>query len=445
MKRHIYSELQEWKDSPVRKPLLIRGARQIGKTYCIRHFGKQHFNHILEINFELEPKYKAYFSDLNPKAIINQLNLNQPNENITPGKTLLFLDEIQECPQAIMALRYFKELMPELHVIAAGSLLEFALNKEAFRMPVGRIEYRHMYPMNFAEFLMALGHQKLHDHLNNIQIHERIAEPTHQTLTDLFRQYLILGGMPEVVSAYKQTEDYSTCTHLQKALLNTYRNDFGKYTNIKALPMIETLFMQTPKLVGQIFKYSHVSPDYRSRELKQSLAQLVMANLVTPVYDTRASGLPLQTTVNEKKFKLNFLDTGLVTMANQLSANLLLNKDFFALNRGAIMEQFVGQELLAYSDSHSPGELFFWTKDAKNQSKAEIDYVMQIDGEIIPIEVKAGTTGRLKSMQTFLEDKSLTFGIRISLRPFELHKNILSLPAYMIHQLDRLAKEVIVR
>ncbi|OGT55134.1 MAG: hypothetical protein A3F17_08750 [Gammaproteobacteria bacterium RIFCSPHIGHO2_12_FULL_41_15] len=439
MKRAIIDTLKNWQVSPIRMPLLLRGARQIGKTHCVRQFGQTHFEHFCEINFEFSPKSKLYFNSLNPKEIIQTLSINQ-SVPLIPGKTLLLLDEIQECPNAILALRYFKEMMPEFHVIGAGSLLEFALKKADFRMPVGRIEYRYMYPMSFYEFLLEVATNTQLDYLNNITLDETIAEATHQTFSDYFKQYLIVGGMPESVKTFYNNKNYQLCSDIQAGLLNTYRNDFGKYSSAKEIPLVEEIFYEIPNLVGQIFKYSHINPNYRARDLKPALNHLIDANIIFPIYHSNTAGIPLYATRNIHKFKSNFVDIGLLVNHCNLSSAILMQKDFFAINRGAIMEQFVGQELLAYSNNIKPGELFFWDRE-KSQSTAEVDFIIQVDDKIVPIEVKAGITGRLKSLKMLMEMRQLNLGVRISLNTLSLEKNILSVPAYLIYKLEDLVRE----
>ena len=228
MKRDIERQLKEWKNQPGRMPLLIRGPRQVGKTYVVEKFGKEHFQDVLSVNFELYPKMKQCFDSLDPKEIINKLQLLN-NFNVAPGNTLLFLDEIQECPKAIMSLRYFKEQMPELHVIGAGSLLEFSLREEDFRMPVGRVQYIYLGPFSFSEFLDASNHDKLRVFLGQMTLEDRTDSSIHAQLLDLLRKYLILGGMPAVLQEYFTSGNIMVCQRIQTGLLETYRADFGKY------------------------------------------------------------------------------------------------------------------------------------------------------------------------------------------------------------------------
>jgi predicted AAA+ superfamily ATPase len=443
VKRDIENDLIHWKSQANHLPLLLRGARQVGKSYLVEKFGQAHFENILTINFELQPELIHCFTTLDPQEILASLKIltKQP---IEPGRTLLFLDEIQDCPNAIRALRYFKEKLPELHVIGAGSLLEFTINQEDFRMPVGRVQSLYLKPLSFKEYLTASGYQDLRSFLENSTLQTNINSAIHQKLLKLIREYMILGGMPAVLQEFFSSQDWQQCQNIQSLLLNTYRNDFGKYASRIEIKYLQRLFEKVPGLIAQHFKYNKVDPDMRSREIKQALYLLQLAGLVYPVYATAASGLPLASVINEKKFKVLFLDVGLIMRSNQLDATMLMREDLILLNRGVLAEQFVGQELLAYSNYFEEGNLYFWSREQKS-STAEVDFVTHAHTQIIPIEVKAGSTGRLKSIQIFMEEKQVPLGIHISLQPLGLHKNILSLPLYMIGELQRLVMQEFLR
>src|SRR3990167_7251779 len=436
MKRDIDNELSKWAKSEPHIPLLLRGARQIGKTYTVKKLAEAHFKNIVEINFELEPFYSDCFKSLNPQHIISLIT-DISRKKIFIGETLLFLDEIQNCPQAIMALRYFKELMPALHVIGAGSLLEFTINAANFSMPVGRIQYMYMKPLSFCEYVSALGYEGLLKQLRNTSIEEPLDKLLHNKLLLLTREYLLIGGMPEVIQTYINTKNYQDSQYKQTILLNTYRNDFGKYAKQSDYKYLQKIFDKTPALLGQQVKYNKIEASMRSRELKEAITCLNNANVVRTVYASSASGLPLQALIHEKKFKLLFLDVSLVTRATQVSVSQLLNEDINLIHQGAISEQFVGQELLVYQDCHLEPQLYYWSRDEAG-SQAEIDYLITQESQIIPIEVKSGTTGKLKSMHMLMREKNLPFGIRISESPLALHHQILSVPFNLISEIPRL-------
>ncbi len=438
MYRDIEQDLLCWKAQENPMPLLLRGARQVGKTYIIEKFGREHFEEIVTINFELQPEMARCFETLEPSKILNAIFL-LTHKKIEPQKTLLFLDEIQDCPNAIRALRYFKEKLPRQHVIGAGSLLEFTINDADFRMPVGRIQSLYLKPLSFKEYLVGSGNEQLREWIEEINLTTTIDVSVHEHLLKLVREYMVLGGMPAVLQSYFSKRDAGDCMNIQTALLNTYRQDFGKYAKKTDHRYLQQLFEKIPGLIGENFKYSKVNPEMRSRDIKDALYMLQNAGLLYPVYSTSASGVPLTSLINEKKFKILFLDTGLVTRAGKLETELLLNQDVLLVNRGMLAEQFVGQELLAYSSHFEEGSLYFWVREQRS-STAEVDFIMTVDAKIIPVEVKAGTTGRLKSIKIFMGEKKSALGVRFSQQTLSYTDKILSLPLYMVGELSRLVK-----
>jgi predicted AAA+ superfamily ATPase len=440
MQRTIEKDLRAWKESSNRMPLLLRGARQVGKSFTVDKFGRENFEKIVTINFEQYPFYIKAFDELDPKKIISLLSLLS-SVSIDPGRTLLFLDEIQLCPQAILALRYFKEQMPSLHIIGAGSLLEFTLDDPSFRMPVGRVQSLFMKPLSFYEFLDALGKETLRKHLEEVSLERPPSEIIHQQLLSLVRDYFNIGGMPAVVSEYAAGRDLSECQNIQTNLLTTYRNDFGKYAKITQHKYLQLMFERAPGLIAQWFKYSKIDPDIPSRDLKNALDKLKDAGLIYQIFATQASQLPLIASSNLKKFKLLFLDVGLVKRASRIDLETLFDEDIMLINQGALVEQFVGQELIAYSNPDEAPQLFFWIREEKTSS-AEVDFITNVGAKIIPVEVKAGSTGRLKSLKIVMSEKKWPLGIRVSQTPLSYENNILSLPLYMIGELARFAGSV---
>lgn len=443
MQRTLEYTLQKWKDTPGRSPLLVRGARQVGKTFLIKKFGEKKFSSFVNINFDLEPQYKQCFETLQPIEI-NNLITTISRQSIEPGRTLLFLDEVQECPKAIMALRYYKELMPDLHVIAAGSLLEFVLNDESFRMPVGRVHSLYLKPLSFKEFLMALEYHDLLEQLVTAKLTTVFNSAITELLENLLQLYFIIGGMPEAVDAYRQNKDFSQTKIIQLSLLNTFRNDFGKYASLAKHKYLQRIFEKTPGLVAQHFKYSQIDPEMQSRDLKAAIETLQLAGIIYQVFASGATALPLNALINYKKYKLLFLDIGLVKASSNLDAELMLHKDLMLVNKGDLVEQFVGQELLAYAHPYSAGQLCYWEREAKGSS-AEVDYVINVGENILPLEVKSGKSGTLKSLNYFLKNLSTStpLGIKVSMQPLGLNDNILSIPLYMLSELERLVNEMI--
>lgn len=439
MRRAIEPILEKWKDRTNRLPIILRGARQVGKSFIIEKFGRENFESLVICNFEFHPELIHCFDSFDPLAICAKLEVAFKTR-IIPGKTLLFLDEIQNCPKAITALRYFKEKLPALHVIAAGSLLEFALHEEQFSFPVGRVEFLYLKPLSFHEYLISQNHNRLVEILESVTLQQPPEPFIHEQLLLLLREYFLIGGMPSVVRCFLETRSFLECQRVLTGLLETYRADFPKYATKTQYRHLQLFFERAPALVCKHFKYTLVSSEHRSSDLKIALEQLQWAGLLHKVLATSASGIPLHIHAKENKFKLLFLDGGLVNCANKLDIAAAWETELMQINAGAQAEQFVGQELLAYTDPHMGAQLYYWEREKKG-SMAEVDYVIAAGSLLFPIEVKAGTTGSLKSLSQFLLDKHSPFGIRISQHPLSFHERVLSLPLYLVDQLPRLTAD----
>ena len=421
------------KDSELHIPLIVRGARQVGKTFTIEEFGKRCFSSLVTINFEYQPNSSRCFSNLDPEIIVRELEVLS-GKKIAPGETLLFLDEIQECPQAILALRYFKERMPRLHILCAGSLLEFALNSEEFRMPVGRIEFSYMRPMSFPEFLLGLREQHLFEYLAEGKIGQ-ISEAVHVKALEQFRTYMFTGGMPAVVAEYRENLSFLKVSRHQSIITDGYSRDFGKYSSKAQIQYLQKVYSRIGVAAAKPIKYVDIDPDAQSRDLKKAIDILVMAGVFSKVHQNSGSGIPLQAG-EKKKYKLLFLDTGLYL--NKLDLNfqeLNSNDDINLINRGTVAEHIVGQELLSSQEPFKPGYLSYWQRETRNSS-AEVDYLFQYGEHVLPVEVKAGHTGRLKSLRIFMKEKKAPLGIRISQLPLSYENDILCIPFYLIHRID---------
>ncbi len=436
MQRFFRKTLCKWKDSPIRVPLIVRGARQVGKTFEIESFGREEFKNYVNVNFEFSSIYGQCFETFDPASIVSQIEL-LTNQKITPGETLLFLDEIQQCPKALQSLRYFKEQLPDLHLIAAGSLLEFAIRDEDFSYPVGRVQFAKLYPLSFEEFLIGLGDSSLQAALASFDIAKPPPLAIHSQLLQKVKNYFVIGGMPASVNAFLKTHSYLEVKYAQKALWDAYEADFGKYANKTQHRHLKKIFEESPKLIGDHVKYSRIDPELPNpaRSMKSAIELLKLAGLLHPINSTTAEGLPLLATEKQHVFKLVFLDIGLVEQVMNVDPH---DSD---LMTGALAEQFVGQELLATSDPFLEERLFFWTRE-KTSSSAEVDYVIAYKGHIFPVEVKAGKTGKLKSLHVFMEEKKTLFGIKISQDSMKWEKNILSVPFYMVAHLPRLIDSV---
>jgi len=438
MERDIYSWLREWKTKRNRKPLIIRGARQVGKTFIINLFGKKEFNHMVEINFDFQPEYKSCFTSLNPEEIIKHIELTL-NTEIIPGKTLLFIDEIQEYPKALKALRYFYEKMPELHVIAAGSLFECIVDAEQITIPVGRVQYVYLFPMSFGEFLNACNEHKLREYLKNLSIDSIIPESINLKCISLLKTYLYLGGMPETIYHWLNTKKLTGIDESHQLLLQNYKYDFAKYGKRANIALLEKVFMKAPKMVNLKFKYSQIDNQVNSRDVRNALNLIVKAQVIHKIISSSGSGLPLSAHTNEKVFKVLFLDVGLLQNSMGISSETYLSNNLFAVYKGLIAEQFVGQQLLTLKKHFEEPGLYYWNREAKGSS-AEVDYLWQHGENVIPIEVKSGKKGTLKSLKLFLKEKKSRFGIRFSLHPLSYDNQILSIPLYAIEAMPGLLK-----
>ena len=401
MKRHIDKNLIDWKNKTKRNPLVIRGARQVGKTYSIENFGKDQFENFVKIDFELEKSvHKIFDGDLHVNKILLQLEAAY-QQRIVPGKTLLFFDEIQECPRALMAMRYFYEQLPELYLIAAGSLLEFVLGDYSF--PVGRVEFEWLRPMGFEEFLRATDHELMAEHLPDLNSSEPVPEFIHEKIMEQLRYYFLIGGMPEAVATFAATSSLIEVAKIHKILSQSYLQDFAKYGTKIDKDCIENIFQQIPGQVGQKIKYTSLYPEKRIEKIKESLHLLELMLLIQKVPSSHAQGLPLGSDASTSVFKSIFLDIGLMQYMCGISATeLLKERDLTAFYRGALAEQFIGQQLLLHGGSENE-RLYYWNRPNKSSS-AEVDYLLVREGKIIPLEVKSGAPARLKSISIFLDE-----------------------------------------
>jgi len=432
MKRLLDWHLAQWKQAGHRKPLLVRGARQVGKTYGVRRLGES-FPHMVEVNFERKKEAcRVFEKDLVPARIVEELSVLH-GQQIVPGKTLLFLDEIQECPSAIQALRYFYEEMPGLHVAAAGSLLDFALEKTG--LPVGRVESLYVYPLSFAEFLIAIGERPLVRAILEQTPGAAMAPAIHSKALDLVGQYLAIGGMPEAVSRWQESQSALDAFSVHLQLAETYQQDFQKYAKRHQMKYLDLLLSEIPRHVGQQFKYRGIHGEYKKRELAPCLDLLCLANVVHKVQHSAGNGLPLGAETNADWFKLIFLDTALcqAILGLDLGAWFLDPNKAFA-NQGVIVEAFVGQEILCYSAPNRRANLYFWKADAGGQ--AEVDYLIDHANRVIPIEAKSRDGRTLKSVHRFLEKHpDAPYGIRFSTLDYSIYGKIDSRPLYSVMSL----------
>jgi len=395
MYRQAQEQLVRWKTAPRRKPLIVRGARQVGKTWLVEHFAAGQFDALVKIDLEKRRDLHVHFGDnLDPKAIVRHLELDS-GTRILPGKSLLFLDEIQACPRAIMALRYFYEQLPELHVVAAGSLMEFALGE--ISVPVGRVQYLHLYPMTFREYLLGVGNEVAAEYA--IRHPSEVDEGVQRQLLTELRAYFFVGGMPESVKAYRDSGSMLEAFKVQSEILGSYREDFAKYTPRVNRACLDAVLLNVARQVGEQIKYTRLDDNHTGPTNSRAFDVLRRARVVHKIASCDPSGLPFGASASDRRFKAAMLDIGLLQCLCQIPVDLELRQDdLLAMYRGKLAEQFVAQELIACHSS----ELFYWAREARG-SNAEVDYLVVRDGRIVPVEVKSGAGGSLRSLHWMLD------------------------------------------
>lgn len=415
-KRNIDNKLLEWKESPRRKPLLIRGARQVGKSTAVRHLGKE-FKFFVEVNLESQPSIRQLFTkdiDVHKTCEAISATLGIP---IVAEETLLFIDEIQVCQEAIMSLRYFKEDYPELHVIAAGSLLEFTL-EELPSFGVGRIRSLYMYPFSFDEFLLAQGLDITVDYKHKASSASPLPNAVHNKLVEQLKTFYLVGGMPAAITEWIESKSYIECTHVHNDILDTYQDDFSKYKPRVSPDLLRQVLRSVALQAGCKFVFRQVADDIHSSVIKDALHLLTLAGLIKPVTHSDGNGVPLGAEENSSYTKYLFLDLGLMqTMLGTPAANILLSSDADFVNKGAASEMFAGLELIKNHDCFQKAEMYYW-KNLSRGTNAEIDYLEVKDGIVVPIEVKANTRGGMQSLWLFMRKKGLHRAIRTSLENF---------------------------
>ena len=433
MKRIIDAELETWAAEKEPKPLLLRGARQVGKTYAVRKLGKS-FKHFAELNFDENPEAATFFDGaLSAGPIVEKLAA-YTHTPIIPGETLLFLDESQACPRSLASLRYFREQLPSLHVIAAGSLLEFAL-EEIPSLGVGRLTSRFMYPMTFTEFLWGTGEGALVDIMNAADFAHPVDEPFHRRLNSLLRTYMTIGGMPEIVAKYAEKRDLLSAMDMLDDLLLVFQDDFAKYRKRVPLSRLAETFRSVAQQSGGKFVAARVNRETKSTAIRDALELLVKAGLVLKTFHSSANGIPLGSEINETAFKALLADTGLHQRLLGLDLKELVALDDAAFaNKGSLAEVYSALQIASHSSMRHRPELYYWHRDAPNAT-AEVDFVMQRGNGIMPVEVKSGVRGSMKSLRLFMAEKHVSMGVRVSLENFTTLPDVRIVPLYAIHRI----------
>lgn len=428
MQRLLYQQLLEWKSRANRKPLLLQGARQVGKTYLLKQFAQQEYNDCAYFNFEQTPELGSLFdSSLSPSILIESLAAFI-GRKIEPGKTLIFFDEIQEFPRAITSLKYFCEEAPEYHVVSAGSLLGVSVGKTT-SFPVGKVNFMTLYPMNFFEYLAAQDEKMLLKLLKKHDITKQLPELFHDKLTRFFKYYLYIGGMPEVVQSYITNKDIEEVRNLQKEILDAYQRDFSKHSSADEAIRISNLWRSIPAQLAKEnkkFKYSSVQKGGRASRFESSIEWLRKAGLIYVVYNIKTPKLPLSGYTDRDKFKIYMLDPGLLgALLDVPSQTIILGDKLFSEYNGAFIENYTAGELIISGDS---GDIFYWTSN----SEAEVDFVFSIHEKIFPLEVKSGLSRRLKSLRIYADKYKPKRIFRTSPRNFTRDDDFINIPLYAI-------------
>ena len=465
MYRHRLHDLREWLHRGRRKPLVLRGARQVGKSTLVGLACEAESDRdLLTVNLERHPHLADTFAGNDPATVLHVIEA--VSDRSLSERTVLFLDEIQAAPSAFISLRYFLEEMPELPIVAAGSLMEFMLSEHTFSMPVGRIEYLDLGPMTFTEFLRAVGQERLARQIETFEWTSADAPPAphaaiHQRLLELLRLYHFIGGMPEAVSVYAESRDLRAVSTVHAAIIDTWRDDFPKYAARRDLTRMLRVFNFAARQTGRKVKYSNISPDDQSATIQRDIELLAMARVIAKVTHSQCSGLPLQAELKDKVFKLIFLDIGLMNAICGLGwPTISAQTDTQLVNAGPGAEQFIGQHLQFLLAGRPNRELTYWLREGR-ANNAEVDYVCELGGRIVPIEVKAGRTGTLKSLHQFVAEKRVPVAVRFDAEPPAVHDvdaevrrghgservryRLVSLPLYLVERLPGIVGELYAR
>lgn len=427
MKRKIYQDLLNWKNSDDRKPLILQGARQVGKTYIVNLFGAENYANVVYCNFEKEPGLSDFFIDLNPKTILGKL-ANHKRREILPSYTLIVFDEIQACPEALTSLKYFCEEANEYHLIATGSLLGVSVNRKESSFPVGKVEFLNMYPMDFEEFLLAKDAKYLIDEINEcFNLNKPMPEPFHQEALKLYKTYLYVGGMPEVVEEYLKNKNSDMVKIKQLALLEAYFNDMGKYNKATEIPKTKQVYKNISTQLAREnrkFKFSSIKSGGRASEFANAIEWLCLAGVANQLYRIEQIKLPLNAYKSLNDFKFYMNDVGICSASQDiLIDDILFDNPAFSDFTGGLAENFVNNQLITNKLNS-----FYWTSG----NQAEIDFITRINNDVIPIEVKASDNTRSRSLNEYINRFNPEYSIRVSTKNFGFENNIKSVPLYAV-------------
>jgi uncharacterized protein len=425
MKRSAYKQLVDWKRSKNRKPLIVQGARQVGKTYLVNEFGETEYSNYIYLNFEQDSRLETFFSSgFIPETIITNISL-YIGKKITPDNTLLFFDEIQAAPKVLSSLKYFQEQAPEFHIIAAGSLLGVSIGKES-SFPVGKVNFITIYPMSFIEYMIAFGEDLIVEKISTISNPEPLPDAIHEKLISQFKLFLFLGGMPEVIQDYLINKDIESVRKIQNEILEAYKRDFSKYTEKDQAIKVSGFWNSIPRQLAKEnkkFKYNDIRKGARASNFEQSVEWLRKAGLINVVYNISVPKMPISAYADYSKFKVYLHDVGLLAASLNISSKLIISPtEIFNEFNGAFIENFVAQELRFYKNE----QLHYWT----SKSDAEVDFVIESDNSIFPVEVKSGLNRNIKSLRSYSDKYKPKRIFRLSPRNLIQNNDFINIPLY---------------
>lgn len=435
MERKIYQFLLDWKASSDRKPLILQGARQVGKTYIVNLFGKKEYANFVYCNFEQEPGLKDFFKTLEPKTILQMIGIYKRKE-IIPEHTLVIFDEIQACPEALTSLKYFNEQANEYHIIATGSLLGIAVNRNETSFPVGKVQFKTMYPLDFEEYLWANNenYEVMIDEIKRCyKDNTPLGQIFHDGALNLYKQYLYVGGMPEVVDIFVRTGNYEMVRVKQNEILQAYFADMSKYNRAPEIPKTKLIFENISTQLAKEnrkFKYSDIKTGGRAREFEQSIKWVCSVGIANQLFRLEQIKLPLEAYKSLDDFKFYMCDVGLCSASQKIIIDdVLYSNPNFDDFKGGLTENYVNNQLLI-----NGFDLYYWT----SRSDAEVDFITRIGADIIPIEVKSSDNTRSKSLNVYMREMNPKYAIRISSKNFGLENGIKSVPLYAVFCIDKI-------
>lgn len=432
MERTLINALVEWKNKPSRKPLILKGVRQCGKTYLLKDFGKRYYEETAYFNFEETEALKSVFEkDYDTKRILFELGLHT-GKTIQPGTTLVIFDEIQECGRAITAMKYFCENAPEYHIVCAGSLLGIALQKQ-LSFPVGKVDFLTLYPMSFQEYLRAGNAETLADYIQNYKKGDTLPEVVSDKLEVLLKQYYVTGGMPEVVETWFRTNSIEQMENVQQAIINSYELDFAKHAPAKDFPKLSAIWRSIPEQLAKEntkFIFSHVKKGWRSKDLEDALEWLIGAGLVYKVCKIEKPYIPLSSYADDTSFKLYMADVGILRKLSKLPYEVVLDATpHFREFKGSMTENYVLCEIVHSIDDAA----YYWSSG----NTAEVDFVIQSGADIVPIEVKSEKNVKARSLAEYRKKYEPKYAVKTSMKSETSGDEVLNIPLYMISQMEQ--------